>query len=91
MNVRGVWVGLFLLVLSGAHAQARASCDISGSSVMLEGIEKRDRISARAQTQDSAVKSAAQGKADSRETQLRRVPALQQPDEILKPGAAQRN
>jgi hypothetical protein len=91
MNVRSVWVGLFFLVLSGAYAAARASCDISGSSVLLEGIEKRDRISARAQTQDSAAKSATQGKADSRETQPRRVPALQHPDDILKPGAAQRN
>jgi hypothetical protein len=91
MSVRGVWVWLFFLVLGGAHAEATASCDISGSSVLLEGIEKRDRISVRVQTQDSAAKPATPGKADSRETQLRTVPTLQQTGDIVKPAASQRN
>ncbi len=68
MSLRYVSVWLSVLVLSGAHAEATASCDISGSSLMLQGIEKRDGISASGRTQDPAAQRPMQAKPESRET-----------------------
>jgi hypothetical protein len=65
---RTALTGLAALVVVGVHAQAIGSCDISGSSVMFQGIEKRDGTPARTQTQAPATQRPAQGKAEPRET-----------------------
>lgn len=81
MSLRYVSVWLSVLVLSGAHAEAIASCDISGPNVMWQGIEKRDGISAGARTQDPAAQRPTQAKPDT---------AAKGPDSA-KPAMPQRN
>jgi hypothetical protein len=58
----GVCLWLFALGLAGVQVEATASCDISGSNVMFQGIEKRDG------TSTSAAQKPAQSKAEPRGT-----------------------
>jgi len=67
MSIRDVHVWLSALVLIGTPAVATASCDISGSSVIFQGIEKRDGASARTQTLERVLQKPTQSKAESRE------------------------
>jgi hypothetical protein len=81
MSIRYICAWLSVLVLSGAHVVATASCDISGPSVMWQGIEKRDGISASGRAQDPAAQRPAQAKPE---------PPAKGPD-IAKPAMPQRN
>jgi hypothetical protein len=91
MSLRYVSVWLSVLVLSGAHAEATASCDISGSSVMLQGIEKRDGTPARSQALNPAIQRPAQSKAEPRETSPATGSKPEQTDDGAKPAALRRN
>ena len=63
MSNRGVCFWVFALGLAGMQVEATASCDISGSNVMFQGMEKRDGVSSGKQTQDSATQGRTQSKA----------------------------
>ena len=91
MSLRYVSVWLSVLVLSGAHAEATASCDISGSNLMLQGIEKREGISAGGRTQDPAAQKSTQAKPESRETPPASRSRLEQTGDSAKPAIPQRN
>jgi hypothetical protein len=61
-TTRNTLAGLAALATIGLHAPATASCDISGSNVMFQGIEKRDGAST------GTAQKPAQSKAALRET-----------------------
>jgi hypothetical protein len=61
-SLRGTRIWLSALALIAVPAQAIASCDISGSSVMFQGIEKRDGTLAKTQPQTPAPQGSTQSK-----------------------------
>lgn len=89
MRIRDVCVWLFALVLIGMHAAATASCDISGSNLIMQGIEKRDGTPARSQALNPAIQKPAQSKAEPRETSPATKP--EQTDDGAKPAVLRRN
>jgi hypothetical protein len=91
MSIRDVCVWLSALVLIGMHAEVTASCDISGASVMLQGVEKRDGTPARSQMLDPATQRPAQSKAEPRETSPATGSKPEQADDGAKPAALRRN
>lgn len=91
MSIRAVCVGLFALLLIGMHAQAAASCDISGSNVMFQGIEKRDATSTRSQALDPVIQRPVQSKAAPQATSPAPAPKLEQPGDGAKPAVLRSN
>ena len=91
ISIRGVRIWLAALALTGMHAAATASCDISGPSLMFQGIEKREGTPARSQALSAAIQEPAQSKAEPRDTSPATGSNGEQADDGAKPAVLRRN